>query len=43
VIDRSTERITEAASAITLKDYSAFIRTLSADSFILLPSRADGA
>jgi 2-polyprenyl-6-methoxyphenol hydroxylase-like FAD-dependent oxidoreductase len=27
VIDRSTERITEAASAITLKDYSAFIRT----------------
>jgi 2-polyprenyl-6-methoxyphenol hydroxylase-like FAD-dependent oxidoreductase len=27
VIDRSTERITEAAGAITLKDYSAFIRT----------------
>jgi hypothetical protein len=27
VIDRSTERITEAASAIALKDYSAFIRT----------------
>jgi hypothetical protein len=27
VIDRSTERITEAAGAITLKDYSAFTRT----------------
>jgi hypothetical protein len=27
LIDRSTERITEAASAITLKDYTPFIRT----------------
>ena len=27
VIDRSTERIAEAANAFTLKDYSPFIRT----------------
>jgi hypothetical protein len=27
VIDHTTERITKAASAVALKDYSAFIRT----------------